>query len=120
MAKIEFARGIDESAVPDVKLRKSRDGQQGSALFYFDKPDILAQDQTEAVTGMYLLDEEGEIVVREVKGKFVNGKPAALEAIHRMESTAEWDRFMRFMERYAAAKGLGFSSAAPQEEAQSE
>jgi len=26
-----------------------------------------------------MIDEEGEIVTREVKGKFVNGKPEALE-----------------------------------------
>jgi photosystem II 13kDa protein len=28
-----------------------------------------------------------------------------------MNSTAEWDRFMRFMERYSAANGLGFKKA---------
>lgn len=28
-----------------------------------------------------------------------------------MRSAGEWDRFMRFMERYANEKGLGFSKA---------
>jgi photosystem II 13kDa protein len=33
-----------------------------------------------------------------------------------MKSPAEWDRFMRFMDSYAAANGLGFSkSDEPQE-----
>jgi len=53
---------------------------------------------------MYMIDE-GEIVTREVKGKFVNGKPEALEVLHLMRSQEEWDRFMRFMERYAQDQG---------------
>jgi photosystem II protein len=60
---------------------------------------------------MYLVDEEGELVTREVKGRFVNGKPEALEAIYLMKSQEEWDRFMRFMERYSQENGLGFSQA---------
>jgi len=56
-------------------------------------------------------DEEGEIVTREVKGKFVNGKPEALEVFHLMRSQDEWDRFMRFMERYAQDHELGFSKS---------
>jgi photosystem II 13kDa protein len=111
MAQIQFSVGITEPVVPDVRLTKSRTGEQGTASFYFDKPSILGNDVTEEVTGMYMIDEEGEIVTREVKAKFINGKPAALEAMYIMNSTAEWDRFMRFMERYSAANGLGFQKA---------
>jgi photosystem II protein len=60
---------------------------------------------------MYMIDEEGVITTREVKGKFVNGKPQALEVSHLMRSEDEWDRFMRFMERYAEVHGLGFSKS---------
>jgi photosystem II 13kDa protein len=111
MAEIQFSKGITESVVPDVRLTKSKSGEQGKASFYFDQPAILGNDVDGEITGMYMLDEEGEIVTREVKAKFVNGKPAALEAIYIMNSTAEWDRFMRFMERYSEANGLGFSKA---------
>jgi photosystem II 13kDa protein len=45
------------------------------------------------------------------KAKFINGKPAALEVLYIMNSTAEWDRFMRFMERYSEANGLGLKKA---------
>ena len=65
----------------------------------------------EEVTGMYMLDEEGEIITREVKAKFVNGKPAALEVMYIMNSNAEWERFLRFMERYSADNGLGLKKA---------
>ncbi|MHC5728642.1 MAG: photosystem II reaction center protein Psb28, partial [Nostoc sp.] len=63
------------------------------------------------ITGMYLIDEEGEIITREVKAKFVNGKPEELEAFYVMKSAQEWDRFMRFMERYAEENDLGLSKA---------
>ena len=113
MAEIQFSRGITEPVVPDVRLTKSRTGEQGKASFYFDKPAILGNEVNEEVTGMYMLDDEGEIITREVKAKFVNGKPAALEVIYIMNTTTEWDRFMRFMERYSEANGLGFQKATP-------
>lgn len=111
MAEIQFCRGTAEEVLPDVRLTRSRDGSQGTATFYFDKPKALDGTNTEDITGMYMIDEEGEIVTREVKGKFVNGQPAALEAIHLMRTTEEWDRFMRFMERYAEKHDLGFNKS---------
>lgn len=109
MTEIQFSRGISEEAIPDVKLTRSRNQQSGTATFYFDSPKVLSSERTDDITGMYLIDEEGEIVTREVKGKFVNGKASALEAILIMNSPAEWDRFMRFMERYANEHGLEFN-----------
>jgi photosystem II 13kDa protein len=111
MAQIQFSQGITEPVVPEVKLTRSKSGEQSTASFYFEKPAILGNDVNEEVTGMYMLDEEGEIVTKEVKAKFVNGKPEALEVLYIMNSTAEWDRFMRFMERYSAANGLGLKKA---------
>ncbi len=111
MAEIQFSKGITEEVIPDVRLTRSRDGSQGTATFYFENPKALDTDSTEEITGMYLIDEEGEIVTREVKGKFVNGQPTAVEAIVLMKSPGEWDRFMRFMERYAEEHGLGFSKS---------
>ncbi len=109
MARIQFTKGIDEAVIPDVRLTRSKDGSNGTATFYFEKPNALATDNTDSITGMYLLDEEGELTTREVKAKFINGQPAALEALYIMKSVDEWDRFMRFMERYAEENELGFS-----------
>lgn len=111
MAEIQFARGINEEVIPDVRLTRSKDGSNGTATFYFQNPKILSEGSTEDVTGMYLIDEEGELSTREVKGKFINGKPEAIEAVYLMKSTDEWDRFMRFMERYAQEHDLGFEKA---------
>jgi photosystem II protein len=58
---------------------------------------------------MYLLDDEGELSTVEVQAKFVNGKPDRIEAKYNMKSKYQWDRFMRFMERYSDEKGLGFT-----------
>lgn len=111
MAKIQFSRGIDEDVVPDVRLTRSRSGDTGTATFIFTNPKALAQSSTEEITGMYMIDEEGEIITREVKGRFVNGRAEALEAVYIMKSPDEWDRFIRFMERYAEQNDLGFSKS---------
>ena len=111
MAEIQFSRGITEEVVPDIRVTRSKTGNTGTATFYFQDPKILAKDSTDEVTGMYLIDEEGEIVSKEVKGKFINGEPRAIEAILIMKSAEEWDRFIRFMDRYAEQHGLGLDKA---------
>ncbi|MBW4610956.1 MAG: photosystem II reaction center protein Psb28 [Hassallia sp. WJT32-NPBG1] len=111
MAKIQFSRGINEDVIPDVRLTRSRTGDSGTATFIFNNPKALDQGVTEDITGMYMIDEEGEIITREVKAKFINGKPEALEAIYIMKSSDEWDRFIRFMTRYGEENGLELNKA---------
>lgn len=62
---------------------------------------------------MYMLDDEGEISTVDVQAKFVNGKPDRIEAKYVMKSQYQWERFMRFMERYAEEKELGFTKKVP-------
>ena len=52
-------------------------------------------------------DDEGVLSTTDVKAKFSNGKPQCIEARYNMKSQFEWDRFIRFMDKYAAEKGLG-------------
>jgi len=111
MAQIQFSRGIVENAIPDVRLTRAPDGSTGTATFYFQNPLALDSESNQDVTGMYLLDEEGELVTREVKARFINGEPVGLEATYLMRNEQDWDRFMRFMNRYAEEHGLGFSKA---------
>jgi len=111
MATIQFAQGLDETTIPDIRLTRSRSEESGTATFIFIHPQILEKTSTADITGMYLVDEEGELVTREVKARFLNGKPEALEAIYVMKSAAEWDRFMRFMDRYAKEHGLELSKS---------
>jgi photosystem II 13kDa protein len=111
MARIEFVRGIKEEVVPDVRLTQSKKGNNGTATFFFEQPNALAPDFKEEITGMYMVDEEGELVTRDVKGKFINGQARNLEVVYVWKSDAERDRFLRFMERYAEENDLGFTKA---------
>lgn len=109
---LEFIKGIVEPTIPDVKLTRSRDGTSGTATFSFENPAIFdASSELGDITGLYMTDDEGTISTVDVQAKFVNGKPSRIEAKYVMRSTFEWDRFMRFMERYAEEKGLGFSKS---------
>jgi photosystem II 13kDa protein len=111
MASIQFSKGVSEDTVPNIRMTRSKTGSSGTATFYFESPRILDSDSKEEITGMYLIDDEGELVTREVKGKFVNGKATAIEATIIMKTPDEWERFMRFMERYAAEQGLEFTKS---------
>lgn len=50
-------------------------------------------------SGLFLVDDEGTLSTTDVKAKFINGKPQAIEAKYSMRSQFEWDRFIRFMDR---------------------
>ncbi|QPN69541.1 photosystem II reaction center protein Psb28 [Synechococcus sp. CBW1108] len=117
-AVIQFFRGVAERAVPDIRLTRSRDGRTGQALFVFEEPDALAPESMGDITGMFLVDEEGELVTREVKARFVNGKATALECTFTWKNTEDFERFMRFAQRYAEGHDLGFSGNQGEEEAE--
>lgn len=106
---IQFVKGTSESCVPDVKLTRARDGASGTATFFFEQPDVFEAGAMESaggdITGLYLVDEEGTLSTVDVSAKFVNGKPKGIEARYNMKSVADWNRFMRFMERYAEDHG---------------
>ncbi len=108
-AAIQFFRGTDEPSVPEIRLTRSRDGRTGQAIFFFEKPEALSPETMAEITGMILVDEEGELTTREVKARFVNGNPSALEATYIWRSEADFERFMRFAKRYASTHGLGYS-----------
>ena len=97
-------------------MTRSRDGRTGQAIFVFDQPQALAPETMGDIAGMFLIDEEGQLVTREVNAKFVNGKPAALEATYTWKTPEDFDRFMRFAQRYAEANDLGFAQKGKQDD----
>ena len=114
-AAIQFFRGVDEPVVPDIRLTRSRDGRTGQAMFVFEEPQALAPETMGDITGMFMVDEEGELVTREVKARFVNGKASALEATFTWKTPSDFERFMRFAQRYADSHDLGFSGSDDQQ-----
>jgi photosystem II protein len=112
-ASIQFVKGLNELVIPDIKLTRARDGSSGTATFRFANPNVFDASTAKAgeVTGMFLVDDEGELSTNDVNARFINGKPQAIESVIVMQSPEAWDRFMRFMERYAEANGLQFNKA---------
>jgi photosystem II protein len=78
----------------------------------FDMKATIGETIQEAITSMKMIDEEGEITTTDVSAKFVNGKPVGLSVSYLMQSSDQWDRFIRFMDRYAACNELGFAGGA--------
>jgi photosystem II protein len=111
MAEIQFSRGVQEGVIPEIRLTRSRSGRGGSANFFFNEPKIFDQCSADEITEMYLVDEEGQIVTRNVNGTFVNGRSQSIEAALIMKTPDEWERFMRFMQRFSKENGLGFTQA---------
>eukprot|EP00472_Partenskyella_glossopodia_P004535 CAMPEP_0197520220 /NCGR_PEP_ID=MMETSP1318-20131121/5536_1 /TAXON_ID=552666 /ORGANISM="Partenskyella glossopodia, Strain RCC365" /LENGTH=158 /DNA_ID=CAMNT_0043071657 /DNA_START=251 /DNA_END=727 /DNA_ORIENTATION=+ len=112
--RIEFLpEGKKENTVPEISLTRSIDGKSGVAKFRFEKPSLLEDPSKAAeVTGMTMLDDEGKLETIDVQTTFVGEKPVDIEAKYIIKSADEWDRFMRFMERYSKANGLSFQSPA--------
>ena len=109
LATIQFFRGVDEPVVPEIRLTRSRDGRTGQAFFVFETPDALTKESVTDLKGMLLIDEEGELVTRDVNARFINGEPSALEATYTWKSEMDFERFMRFAKRYANSHGMGYS-----------
>mmetsp|Transcript_6039 Transcript_6039/g.5633 ORF Transcript_6039/g.5633 Transcript_6039/m.5633 type:complete len:151 (-) Transcript_6039:111-563(-) len=113
MGRIEFVKGLEEKVIPDIKLTRAKDGSSGTAKFQFSNPNVFdASTASEGeITGMYLVDDEGELTTSDVNANFVNGKPQSISSLVVLNSPEEWDRFMRFMEKYGEANGLVFNKA---------
>ena len=107
---IQFFNGVDEKVIPQIRLTKSKDGEAGQAFFRFDSPEALLSDNFKEIQGMYLIDEEGKITTREINIAVSkkNGKYTAIEAVYCWRSERDFNRFMRFANRYAKKFGLGY------------
>ena len=107
---IQFFNGIDEKVIPQIRLTKSKDGSAGQAFFRFDGPESLSSENFKDIQGMYLIDEEGLITTREINIAVSkkNGKYTAIEAVYCWRSEKDFNRFMRFANRYAKQNGLAY------------
>jgi len=111
-ASLQFIKGQDEPCVPEVKLSRSKGGDNGVATFIFDEPQVFDMGgASDEITGLYMVDDEGTLQTVDVQARFINGKPAGILAKYPMKSVDAWDRFMRFMEKYAEDNDLGFNAA---------
>lgn len=114
---IEFFKGISEE-LSNVSLRRNKNTGVHNVLMTFKS--LKAIDKfnsfTKTSTGnMLLTDSEGEISVAPSSVKFIFGGDEG-EELKRVDCTFEieredyWERFMRFMHRYAEANGMEYGS----------
>ena len=91
-AEIQFVRGLTEKCVPDVRLTRARDGSSGVATFNFDNPNVFDASTAAKgeITGMFMIDDEGEISTTAVNARFANGKPQSIECTYVMSSPQDW------------------------------
>lgn len=112
---IEFLEGVPES-LSNVSLRRGKTSGTRTVLFTFDTLnalEILNSFTKKSVGGMRLRDEEGDISVEQANLRIIYGGDEGDE-LRRVECDFEipqhdhWERFMRFMHRYADANGFAY------------
>ncbi|MFQ4144038.1 photosystem II reaction center protein Psb28 [Chlorogloeopsis sp. ULAP02] len=117
---IQFFAGIDEQ-LSNVSLRRGRTSGNRSVLMIFNQLKAiegLNSFTKQSLNSMRLTDEEGEINVTPSSVQFVFGG-AEGDELQRVECKFEieqddyWDRFMRFMHRYAEANDMAYGESQP-------
>ncbi len=115
LPSIQFFDGIHED-LDDVSLRRNRATGARSVLMLFRQ--LKSIDQFNSFRyrfsgAMKLIDSEGEIQVEPSSVKFYFGGPEGddfdrLECRFDIDRDDHWERFMRFMNRYAEANGMAY------------
>ena len=118
---IEFYEGVAED-LSDVSLRTNKNTGVKNVLMTF--PSLKAVERFNSFTKRYagnllLIDSEGEIRIEPSGVKFIFGgdegddlqKVECRFEVHRED---HWERFMRFMQRYAEANGMAYGENKPE------
>ncbi|XWK87984.1 MAG: photosystem II reaction center protein Psb28 [Phormidium sp.] len=115
---IQFFEGISEE-LADVSLRRNRSTGAKSVLMVFKQ--LKAVENFNSFRNRFsnalrLTDSEGEITVEPSGVKFIFGGPegddlARVECRFEIDREDHWERFMRFMNRYAEANGMAYGES---------
>lgn len=113
--QIEFFEGIPEE-LSDVSLRRNRSSGVRSVMMTFKQ--LKATEKFNSFTkrfsnSMRLIDNEGVISVEPNSVKFIFSGPEGdelerVECKFELDREEHWERFMRFMQRYAEANGMEY------------
>ncbi len=115
---IQFFAGLAED-LSNVSLRKNPQTGKRIVVMIFENLKVLERFQSftkQSLNSMLLTDEEGEIRVTPSSTRFIFGGDEGDE-LRRVECKVEieqedhWERFMRFMHRYAEANGMAYSDS---------
>jgi photosystem II Psb28-2 protein len=119
---IYFFEGIPED-LSDVSLRRDRSTGVRSVLLTFKK--LRSIERFNSYTkrfakGLRLVDSEGEISIEPDSVQFIFGgaegdELARVECQFEIQRDDHWERFARFMNRYAEANGMEYGERKPSE-----
>lgn len=122
---IQFFEGLSEE-LSNVSLRKNPNSGIRSVLMSFKS--LKALEKFNSFTKKFsnslnLSDQEGVISVEPSSVKFIFSGPEGddLERVDckfEIEQEDQWERFMRFMNRYAEANGMAYGESKKSEEKQ--
>ncbi|MEQ9371569.1 MAG: photosystem II reaction center protein Psb28 [Coleofasciculus chthonoplastes F3-SA18-01] len=112
---IQFFEGLPEE-LSNVSLRRNRSSGVRSVLMSFDSLKAIEKFQSYTkrfANALLLIDEEGQISVEPSSVKFIFSGPEGddlrrVDCEFEIEHQDHWDRFMRFMHRYAEANGMAY------------
>jgi len=112
---IQFFEGISEN-LSNVSLRRSKISGVRSVLMTFESLKALEKFNSftkRSLNSLLLTDEEGAISVIPSSVQFLFGGPEGdnlqrVECKFEVEQEDHWERFMRFMHRYADANNLAY------------
>jgi len=115
---IQFFAGIDEK-LGNVSLRRNPNTGKRIVLMTFDQMQALEEFNSfkkKSLNSMLLKDEEGEINVTPSSTKFIFGGDEGdelrrVDCQFEIEQDDHWERFMRFMHRYADANGMAYADS---------
>lgn len=112
---VQFYENVPE-IISDVSLRLDQSTGERTVVLTFDQLEAIEQFNSfrqEFSKALKLIDEEGIITIEPSSVRFIFGGPEGddldhVECILAIPSDREdhWDRFMRFMHRYAHAHGM--------------
>ena len=103
---IQFVKGKDEKALPEIRLFRSPDGKKGQAIYKFHQPTTITLENLNSIQKMYLIDEEGELSTRKIDLSILDNNVKEVKSTYNWNSENEFERFMRFAERYANSLNL--------------
>jgi photosystem II Psb28-2 protein len=110
---IQIFQGVPEE-LSGVSFRRTKSSNQHCAILKFEKLASLQHFlsfRASSSNAVHLIDEEGEILATPSGIQFFYGGPEG-EDLKRVECKLEidqsdhWERFMRFMHRYAEANDM--------------
>jgi len=98
---IQFVKGKNEEDLPEIRLSRNLDGKKGQVIYIFHKPTTITIENFQSIQKMYLIDEEGELSTRKIDISISENNIKEVKSTYNWNVEKEFERFMRFAERYA-------------------